>query len=131
NMDGGVCNAQKPFMAPVNLQDGAIIIALREFVYNRAAGPWTDADSSCATVEVRLIRVNLLDGSFDIMMSVEMSGSVPLGSYRNFLTKNLAPAAAAIVDNSHYSYFVTAFLPGSGAEINLLAATIDYQITQP
>ncbi|NOZ49616.1 MAG: hypothetical protein GXP37_06130 [Chloroflexi bacterium] len=131
NMDGGICNSQKPFMAPVNLQDGAIIIALREFVYNRAAGPWTDADSSCATVEVRLIRVNLLDGSFDVMMSLQMSGSVPQGSYRNFLTKSVSPFAAAIVDNTHYSYFVAAFLPGTGVEINLVGATIDYQITQP
>ena len=130
NMDGGLCNSQKPFMAPVALPDSATITALREFVYNRAAGPWTDGDSSCVTAEVRLIRINLLDGAFDILLSVEMSGSVPQGSYRNFLTKTISPAAA-IVDNTHYSYFVAAFLPGTGVEINLVGATIDYQTTQP
>lgn len=131
NLDGGICNAQKSFMAPVHLPDNATITALREFVYNRSAGPWTDADSSCLTVEVRLIRVSLLDGNFDVMMSVQMSGSVPQGSYRNFLTTTISPASAAIVDNVHYSYFVKAGLPGNNAEINLVGATVDYQATHP
>jgi hypothetical protein len=131
NLDGGICNSQKRFTAPVHLPDGATITALREFAYNRSAGPWTDADSSCVNLFVKLQRVRLLDSDLKTIMSLQMSGSVPMGTYANFLTTAVSPSGAALVDNVHYTYFVEASLPGASAELNLVGATIDYQITQP
>jgi len=126
NKEGGICNSQKLFVAPLFLPQNATIASLTEFVYNANAGVWDDRSSSCCNVIVRIWRIDLYNGSIDQLATIQMSGSVPYQTFAHFTTTSVA---SSVVDNVSYAFYVEASLPGTGCEFNLLGVVVSYQVS--
>ena len=128
-LDDDICYAQKTFVAPIHLPDGATIKMLRDTIYTRGS-PWRERDRDCADLVVKIRRVSLVNGEVDVLMTVRLSGDIPSGSYRAFSSTTI-DANKAVIDNLHYAYHVLASLPGGEVGHDLVGATIQYETTGP
>ncbi|MEJ5308226.1 MAG: hypothetical protein WHX52_00520 [Anaerolineae bacterium] len=122
---GGICNAQKLFMAPVVLPHHATVIKLEYHAWTQ--GPFGISDKSCATLTLRLLRHNFTTG-LEEMAALEPTADYSAGTYFSEETTTIQYGG---VNNDDYQYYLELSAPGGGVFVWFYGAQITYTFYEP